>query len=578
MSERVHHKASNNRGGATLHGASPLSKRRLVALSLVALIASGTLAVLGQTAAAEATNEAEATRALPALPTKPMGAADRARISAIVREYLGRDDYKAEVPGLVIGIWSPTQGVYRASFGQADLKSPARPKLSSRFRIGSVSKTFTATVILELVDEGKLSLSGTVRTYLPALARAQPAIGSRTIAQLLGMRSGLPEYADAAVKEVSTDPARVWTANELIALGMRSGPVKPAGGRTSVYTNTNYVILGQIAEAVTKTRFDRLVQRRLLGPLGLRQTVYPKPTSVRIPAPFTRGYVGPSGAEEIQKLGGTVEPGADVTRWNPSWGNAAGMMISTIDDLARWTNGLAGNALLSPRLQRLRLATTPMGDGFRYGLGILKLLPGGRWTGHEGGIPGWSTWALKDPTSRTVVVTSVNACCGGTPVSLTIDILKRLYPETFVVGPLLQGGTPFKLSETTSFTPPSGWRIDTDQSAPGTLLRAVKPGVVFEISDSEIPEGNTFDSWVTLLHGVESEPGKLVSPLAPFTTTSGLKGYTYTTRSVAESSRVWFVTNGTRYVRLDVRGGASGVRKVTAELEKMARSITMAAP
>ena len=539
----------------------------LVVFSLVALLAAGALAASAETATPRLT-----------LPTKPIATADRARVSAIVREYLSRDDYKAEIPGVIIGIWSPTQGVYRASFGQGDLRSASRPRLNSSFRIGSVSKTFTATVILELVDEGKLSLNGPVRQYVPALARAYPAIGARTVAQLLGMRSGLPEYADAAVKRVTTDPARIWTANQLVALGMRTGPVKPAGGKTSVYTNTNYVILGQIAEAVTKTRFDRLVQRRLLEPLGLRHTVYPAPTDARIPAPFTRGYVGPSGAEEIQKLGGAVEPGANVTGWNPSWGNAAGMMISTIDDLARWANGLSGNALLSPRLQRLRLATTPMGDSFRYGLGILKLLPGGRWTGHEGGIPGWSTWALKDPTSRTVVVTSVNACCGGTPVSLTIDILKRLYPETFVVGLLLQGGTPFKLSETTSFTPPSGWRIDSDQSAPGALLRAVKPGLTFEISDSEIPEGHTYDSWTTLLHGVESEPGKIVSPLAPFTTTSGLQGYTYTTRSVAESSRVWFVTNGTTYVRLDVRGGASAVRTVSVELDQMARSITMTAP
>lgn len=95
---------------------------------------------------------------LPALPTKPMSAVDRARVTAIVNELLAREQYQIEVPGLLIGIWSPTQGVYRAGFGQADLKSPTRrPKPSDSFRIGSVSKTFTATVILQLVDEGRLS-------------------------------------------------------------------------------------------------------------------------------------------------------------------------------------------------------------------------------------------------------------------------------------------------------------------------------------------------------------------------------------------------------------------------------------
>ncbi len=539
---------------------------------LVALAAAA-----GGTSVGNASDAARSSQ-LPALPTKPMGAVDRARVTAVVRELLSQERYKTEVPGLLIGIWSPTQGVYRAGFGQADLGSPARrPKPSDSFRIGSVSKTFTATVILQLVDEGRVSLAGTVRTYAPALARRYPAIGSRTVAQLLGMRSGLPEYANDAVKLQSSNPQRVWSANQLIALGMRSGPVKPAGGRTSVYTNTNYVILGQIAEAVTKTRFDRLVRQRLLAPLRLRDTVYPLPTDTRLPAPFTRGYVGPGGAEEIQQLGGSVEAGADVTRWNPSWGNAAGMMISTIDDLARWANGVSGNALLSPRLQRLRLATTPMDASFRYGLGILKLLPGGRWVGHEGGIPGWSTWALKDPRTGTVVVTSVNACCGSTPASLTFDILKRLYPETFVAGPPLPGGKPYQLSETTTLTPPSGWTIDPTGTVNGESLQAVKPGVVFSVGPLPFPEGQTFESWTTVLRDAQAAPGTVVSPLTPFTTTSGQKGATFTTRSAAESTQTWFVTNGTAIVRLDVRGSPSALRGVAAEMARMARSITMTA-
>jgi len=274
------------------------------------------LAVAAGSSAATTGTHTARRQELPALPTKPMASANRARISAVVREYLSQDLSKDEIPGLVIGIWSPTQGVYRASFGRADVKSASRPKLDSSFGIGSVSKTLTATVILQLVDEGKLSLNRTVRAYLPGLARAYPAIGTQTIAQLLGMRSGLPECADAAVKHVTNDPGRVWSANQLIALGLRTEPVKPAGGRKSAYSNTNYVVLGQIAQAVTRTRFDRLVQQRLLEPLGLRHTVYPAQTDTGLPAPFTHGYVGASGAEEIGHLGGTVEPGTDVTRWN----------------------------------------------------------------------------------------------------------------------------------------------------------------------------------------------------------------------------------------------------------------------
>ena len=515
---------------------------------------------------------------MPALPTKPMEAADRARVSAIVREQLENDQYKAEVPGFVIGIWSPTQGVYRASFGQADLKSAAKPKLGSNFRIGSVSKTFTATVILELVDEGKLSLNGTVKQYVPGLARKYPGTGSRTVAQLLGMRSGLPEYTDAAVKYFTRAPQRIWTADQLIALAMQTGPVKPAGGAKSVYTNTNYVLLGQIAQAVTGTRMDRLVQQRLLGPLGLRHTIYPAATRTRLPEPLTHGYIGPSGAEEIKQLGGTTPAGTDVTNWNPSWGNAAGMMSSTIDDLARWSNGMFGNALLPSKLRKQRLVTTPMSDTLRYGLGIFGVV-GSRWVGHEGGITGWATWALKDPTTGTVVVSSVNACCGGVVASLTLDVLKQLYPETFATGPLLQAGKRYVLSPTTSFTTPAGWRIDKDGTTDGISLKAAKPSVVFDIADVlTIPEGRTFESWTTLLRELEVEPGKTVGPLTPFSTASGLQGSTYTTRSVAGSTQTWFVTNGKQIARLDSRGSATAVASVRRELDRMARSITMTAP
>jgi len=512
---------------------------------------------------------------LPPLPTQPMAAAERVRITANVKELL--DWNKDEVPGFIVGVWSPKQGVYRASFGRADLNSPARPQLGSSFRIGSVSKTFTATVILQLVDEGKLKLDGTVKQYVPTLARRYPAIGSRTIAQLLGMRTGLPEYADAAVKVFTRATQRIWKADELIALGMRSGPVKPAGGRTSAYSNTNYVILGQIAQAVTGTAFDRLVRQRLLGPLGLRHTVYPRPTDTRLPAPLIRGYIGPSGAAEIAQLGGEAEAGTDATRWNPSWGNAAGMMISTIDDLARWGNGVSGNALLPPGLQKLRLATTRMNESFRYGLGILTLT-GGRWTGHEGGIPGYTTWVLKDVKTGTVVVSVVNACCGGAPATVTVDLLKRLYPETLVTGPVLKGGARYALSPTTSFTSPSGWRIDTEGTSEG-VLRAVKPSVVFDIADVlTIPEDQTFESFTTLLHDVASAGGATVSAQKPFTTTSGLEGVTWSSRAPTGSRETWLVTNGRTVAKLDSDGSASSVRGVSQELDRMARSIRMTPP
>ena len=245
------------------------------------------------------------------------------------------------------------------------------------------------------------------------------------------MRSGLPEYADSIAKQFPASAHRTWTADELLELAMESGAVTPAGAATSVSVNTNYVILGELAQAVTGTPIDELVRQRLLKPLRLTHTVYPTADRVELPTPFTRGYVTPSGSEALKGVGSSVAAGTDVTDWNPSWSNAGGMMSSTLEDLGRWGNGLLGNALLAAGLQQARLQTVPQTPQWTYGFGIVAL-PGGHWIGHGGGIPGWSTWVLHNLRTGMTVVTSINSCCGEVPASFTLLLLKTLYPATFV--------------------------------------------------------------------------------------------------------------------------------------------------
>ena len=153
-------------------------------------------------------------------------------------------------------------------------------------------------MILELVAEGKLRLDGRVATYVPRLAKRHPELGTRTIRQLLAMRSGLPEYTDALVGNAVAKgwTTKVWMPNQLIDFAFRAGPVKAPGAVPAVYTNTNYITLGQIAQAVTGETLPELMRTRLLEPLALKKTLYPRITNTSLPSPSTRGYVGPQGA------------------------------------------------------------------------------------------------------------------------------------------------------------------------------------------------------------------------------------------------------------------------------------------
>ena len=513
--------------------------------------------------------------ALPPLPTKEMAPSDKARIAAAVTTLMTSEQFEADVPGLIIGVWSPTLGVYQGVFGKADVKSVTAPSVDDSFRIGGVSRTFTATVILELAGEGKLALNGQVKTYLPELAKRYPPIGTRTVAQLLGMRSGLPEYADSIAKQFPASAHRTWTADELLELAMESGPVTPAGAATSVSVNTNDVILGELAQAVTGTPIDELVRQRLLKPLRLTHTVYPTADRVELPTPFTRGYVTPSGSEALKGVGSSVAAGTDVTDWNPSWSNAGGMMSSTLEDLGRWGNGLLGNALLAAGLQQARLQTVPQTPQWTYGFGIVAL-PGGHWIGHGGGIPGWSTWVLHNLRTGMTVVTSINSCCGEVPASFTLLLLKTLYPATFVGGGP-KATTLFKLSRTTSFTPGPGWVTDRSGTPEASVVTASKDGTRMKLTDAyRLRDGQSLETFVALFQNAErSSPQTRVTRAKPFTTASGSRGFTWESDGPTRETRTWLVTNGTRIARLEGYGAPTSVTEAGAELSAMARSITM---
>jgi D-alanyl-D-alanine carboxypeptidase len=205
-------------------------------------------------------------------------------------------------------------GVTQAASGVADLRSgrPMRPEL--HYRVGSLTKPFVATVVLQLVAEGRLSLQDTVERRLPGVL---PYGDQVTIRQLLNHTGGVPDYVVEPIVRLYTVPGgrfRAWTPRELVSLVADQPPDFPPGTAWS-YSNIGYVLAGMIVEAATGHQLGQELARRILRPRGLRDTFFPANRST-IPRPYARGYSLPLGQEQGPLL--------DFTVYNPSlaWGAA----------------------------------------------------------------------------------------------------------------------------------------------------------------------------------------------------------------------------------------------------------------
>ncbi|MFJ8432120.1 serine hydrolase domain-containing protein [Kitasatospora sp. NPDC094019] len=278
---------------------------------------------------------------------------------------------------------------WRGAAGVVDLDSGRAVRAESRFRIGSVTKTFVSTVVLQLADEGRLRLDDPVETYLPGVV---PNGGAITLRQLLQHTSGLFDYLedprflyhDEASLRTYLAEGR-WTdfrPEELVSVGVGHAPYFEPGQGWH-YSNTNYILTGMIIRKVTGRSWQREVERRIVEPLHLDDTTFPN-SSARIPGPHAHGYVQ------------LPEGPADVTRINPTVADAAGNGISTTADLDRFHAALFGGKLLTPaRLAEMTTAVPAPMIAAHYGLGLIRYdLPCGEVWGHTGGIPGYDTIML----------------------------------------------------------------------------------------------------------------------------------------------------------------------------------------
>lgn len=313
------------------------------------------------------------------------------------------------IPGAIVLLDSPETGLWKAALGVANLETGDPMTTDMHVRIGSITKTFTSTMILQMVDQGSLALDDTLAMLLPSQADL-PNADTVTLRHLLTMQSGLPDYINMD-SVVNADPYQSIPAEELIAL-IEGMDAEFSPGAQSAYSNTNYVLLGMIAEEATGTPWPELVQANILDEVGLAHTTMP--TGPELPAPSPRGY--DYGMSELLSGTPTATPDVDamptdMTLINTSVLGPAGGMISTLDDLQSWFDVLLNGTLLSPELQEDRLDLSDEGyiespiGGMTYGLG-LTLKDGG--IGHDGGIYGFRSIMAFWPETESTLIAMTN--------------------------------------------------------------------------------------------------------------------------------------------------------------------------
>jgi D-alanyl-D-alanine carboxypeptidase len=313
------------------------------------------------------------------------------------------------LPGAVVIVRTP-DGDIEVPYGVTEWGGSTPVTLDDHIRIGSNTKTWTGSVILQLVEDGRIALEDPVSKYRPDV----PDGDNITIEQLLTMRSGLFNYTTTLELNAALDetPDRVWDPEELVRMGLAGEPYF-APGEGYMYSNTNTVLLGLIAEQLEGKKLPEIYQERLFEPLGLTETSFPALADASIAEPVAHGYMFSNNVDTMEgsalpadelaaAQAGELLP-TDHTNDNPSWAWSAGAGISTAPELATWVEALGGGGVLSDEMQKKRIESVQPSDGEgAYGWGVAGM---GSFYGHIGEMPGYNSFMGYDPeTDVTVVV------------------------------------------------------------------------------------------------------------------------------------------------------------------------------
>ncbi|NUS45596.1 MAG: beta-lactamase family protein [Mycobacteriaceae bacterium] len=294
-------------------------------------------------------------------------------------------------------------GDWAAAAGEAELGRPEPVPVDGRFRVGSITKTFVATVLLQLVGEGRLGLDDPVSLHLPQFG-LDPRI---TVRMIMQHTSGLFDFTGSHAPDGKLRPgfvnfmdrasvSRDYQPEDMVRFALSRPAWFEPGGRW-LYSNTNYILAGLLIEKVTGTPYALQVYGRIVVPLGLWGTMVPG-TWTGIVGPHAHGYL--PGARGVE----------DFTYQNPSWARSAGEIVSTTQDLDTFITALLGGRLLAPALLDHMLTARALNAQFGYGLGIEVLAPrpGCVVVGHDGAVPGFLSemYSTRDGARRIEISTT----------------------------------------------------------------------------------------------------------------------------------------------------------------------------
>jgi D-alanyl-D-alanine carboxypeptidase len=298
---------------------------------------------------------------------------------------------RTPVPATLIGIWDGAGHSFVRAFGYADLATKAPLSAADHYRIGSNTKTFVVSVLLQLVGEQKLSLDDALSRF--ALGVTVPNAANITVRELCNMRSGLYEaYDTPQFARLNWKVPKNFNPRMLVAWAVQHRPYFPPN-RGYRYSNTNYLLLGLIIEAVTKDSVGNQIRKRLIEPFGLTHTSFPQTEAM--PAPWVRGYTLDANKDWL-----------DVSNTVPvafMW--SAGAMISTMDDIRRWIKLYATGAASGRGTYDDLISCEPMLGTTSFGLGITC---SAGWYGYTGALPGYNTADYYSPSTGMTILAWIN--------------------------------------------------------------------------------------------------------------------------------------------------------------------------
>jgi D-alanyl-D-alanine carboxypeptidase len=332
--------------------------------------------------------------------------ADPRRLRAIVET----GAQEAHTKAVVFGVWVGDREILTGALGNSMTTEPATTDM--HYRIGGIAETFMSTLLLMLVEQGRIRLDDTIARWFPDLLAADRA----TVRMLVGNTAGYIDYVteDDFLKLQLAEPFRTFTDDELINYSVRNGKMNFIPGTSQRYSHTDNVILGQVIQRATRQSMKELYDKHIFGPMGMRDTRFPGGQEIQVPVlhAFTMD-------RHVYE---------DCTYWNPSWGSTPGLPTSNIHDLGKWGRILGTGRLISPAHFKEQIAPTSAGRGknrpdlyFAYGFGVAN-----GWIIQNPSINGYSGGFAYNLSGGVTIVVEATKSEAATTDTSAFDIVRKL--------------------------------------------------------------------------------------------------------------------------------------------------------